>query len=107
MDMANRFSVVYVFKSSAINEAKFGFEACWLRQFWLPEKIQDDKAFKYACMKKYMDGRDIRVCLVPPNRHNKNPLESERYVRRTLFLSFKMLSLIFLPNYMLVPLSQY
>lgn len=89
MDTATRCSAAFVVSSTALDDAVFGFENCWVNQFWLPESIHGDKAFAVGKFKQYMDERSISFRLVPPNLHSKNPLESKHGVIRSIFLKLR------------------
>lgn len=72
-----------------LEEAIFGFEACWPSQFWMPDSIQGDRAFLCGSFKTYMDERSIQFWFVSSGRHRKNPLDSKHGLMRSIFLKLR------------------
>lgn len=86
MDMATRYSSASIVSSTSLENVIMGFESSWLSQFWLPDAIQADSAFAGSIFKNYLASRGIRLRLVPPRRHSRNPLESKHGIIRSIFL---------------------
>lgn len=94
IDAAMRYSAAHVVGCTALDEAVFVFEACWLQQFWLPKSVQGDKAFATGGFKNYMDEPSISFRLVPFKTHSNNPAESKHGVMGSFFRSSELLTLL-------------
>lgn len=89
MDMLTRFSAAFVVKLAYLDEEVFGFEVCWIYQFWHPTSINGDSAFESGSFSVYMKNRKINFRLVPKRRHRKKPLEIKHGVIQGIFLRLK------------------
>lgn len=86
MDMATRYYSASVLLSTLLENVIGDFESSWLSQFWLPNDIQADSAFAGKIFKNYLESRGIKLRLVHPRRHSRNPLESKHGIIRSVFL---------------------
>ena len=89
MDYVTRFSAIHIVPSTKLADAVAGFEACWLNQFWHPNKIQGDKAFNNGEFANYLQQLNIQFKPVPPKRHSRNPIESKHAIIRSVFIRLK------------------
>ena len=70
---------------SAINV----LERQWVSQFWVPEAIVLDPAFKNSQFADYMFKHDIEARPTPPRQHNKNVIEAMHKFIRDVYLRLK------------------
>lgn len=87
MDMATRFTSIYVFINTALHEAVFKFQDFYLHDFWLRENIQGNKAIRTEGFKKYLDEPDRNFLCVQPNRIGKTQLKSKHGMIRKMYLT--------------------
>lgn len=76
IDMATRYSAAHIVSSTSFDQEIIGFESACVSQFWISEAIQVDSALRVAFFKTYLCALNVKLRIVPPQRHRRNPLES-------------------------------
>ena len=80
MDLVTRCSAVYAVDTANMEDAVAAFEACWVSQFWYPEALHGEKAFKVSEFQSYFEELRITFRPVTPGRHSKSAIESKHSV---------------------------
>ena len=89
MDLVTRYSAVYAVDTANMEDAVAAFEACWVSQFWYPEALYGDKAFKANEFQSYIEELGITLRPVTPVRHSKSAIGSKHRVIRSIYLRLK------------------
>ena len=89
MDTKSRYSVGAVVENTNMIDAIEVFESIWLSEFWTPETVAFDQAFKTELFCQFLKKYNVEQRPYPARRHNKNLIESKHRVIHNVYLRLK------------------
>lgn len=92
MDSVTRYSVGSCMPDTTMYSSILAFESGWMSEFWTPNSVLYDPAFKNEEFQSWIAGYEISARPIPPRRHNKNALESKHRIIRDIYLRMKSAS---------------